>query len=57
MTFLVLETMASVQRNETAAVVPQPLKDTDEHTDTALDCKTYICFKLIVVLNNGVQVI
>ena len=56
MTLLVLETMASVQRNKTAAVVPQPLKDSDEHINTALDCKTRICFKLIPVLNNELKV-
>lgn len=56
MTLLRLETMTFVQRNNTAAVVPQPLKDSDEHITTTLDCKTHICFKLIPVLNNEVKV-
>lgn len=57
MTLLFLEMMASVQRNKAAAVVLQPFKDSSEHTDSNLDCKTHICFKLIPVLNMEVRII
>lgn len=57
MTLLFLEMMASVQRNKAAAVVLQPFKDSDEHSNSNLDYKTHICFKLLPVLNTEVRVL
>lgn len=57
MTLLFLEMMASIQKNKAAAVVWQPFKDSDEHTNSNLDYKTHICFKLLPVLNIEVRII
>lgn len=46
------ETMDFMQWKKTVDVVPQPLKDNNEHFNSILDRKTHACFKLTPVWNN-----